>query len=157
MLPLFQIIIKQLYYIEYNVIRNVIHDIQQDFRALSLTFTTHLGIYAYDVMPFGLKNTGATYQQAIVTVFHDTHKEIEVYVDDMITKSRTAKDHLIDFRKLFKHLAKYRLRPNPKKCFFGAGSRKLLSFIVSQRGIEVDLAKFHAIRDMLVPKTEKQV
>ena len=76
-------------------------------------FTTYWGTYAYDVMPFGLKNAGVTYQQAMVTLFHDMmHKEIEVYVEDMIAKSRTPKDHLIDLRKLFKCLVKYMLRLN---------------------------------------------
>ena len=62
---------------------------------------------------------------------------------------------MIDLRKLFKRLIKYKLRLNPNKCVFGASSGKLLGFIVSQRGIEVDLAKVQAIRDMLVLKTEK--
>ena len=69
------------------------------------------------------------------------HKEIEVYVDDMIAKLHTLRDHLIDLRKLFKCLVKYRLRLNPNKCVFIDSSRKLLDFIVSQRGIEVDPAK----------------
>ena len=81
------------------------------------TFTTHWGTYTYDVIPFGLKNVGATYQRAMVTLFHDMmYKEIEVYVDDMITKLRTPRDHLIDLRKLFKCLVKYRLRLNLYKC-----------------------------------------
>jgi len=63
------------------------------------------------------------------------HKEIEVYVDDMIANSHTSRDHLIDLRKLFKRLIKYRLRINPNKYVFGASSGKLLGFIVSQRGI----------------------
>ena len=83
------------------------------------------------------------------------HKEIEVYVDNMITKSRTARDHLVNLRKLFKHLIKYKLRLNPNKCVFGDSSRKLLGFIVSQRVIKVDLAKVQAIRDMSTPQTEK--
>jgi len=62
---------------------------------------------------------------------------------------------LIDLRKLFKRLIKYKLRLNPNKCVFGASSGKLLGFIASQRGIEVDLAKVQAIKDMLVLKTEK--
>uniref|UniRef100_A0A2N9FV23 Integrase catalytic domain-containing protein n=1 Tax=Fagus sylvatica TaxID=28930 RepID=A0A2N9FV23_FAGSY len=63
-------------------------------------FITHWGTFVYDVMPFGLKNAGATYQRAMVTLFHDMiHHEIEVYVDDMIAKSRTAQDHLTDLRK----------------------------------------------------------
>ena len=92
----------------------------------------------------------------MVILFHDImHKEIEVYVDDMNAKSRTARDHLVDLRKLFKHLIKYRLRLNPNKCIFGASSGKLLGFIVNQRGIEVDPAKVQAIRDMLTLQTEK--
>ena len=109
-------------------------------------------------MPFGLQNTSATYQWALVTLFHDMmHKEIEVYVDDMIAKSHTVKDRLVDLRKLSKRLIKYRLRLNHNKCFFGASSGKLLGFIVSQRGIEVDPAKVQAIWDMPTPRTEKQI
>ena len=94
----------------------------------------------------------------MVTLFHDMmHKEIEVYVDDMIAKSRTPSDHLTDLRKLFKRFVKYRLRLNPKKCVFGASLEKLLGFIVSQRGIEVDPVKVQAIWDMLSPKIKKQV
>lgn len=104
-------------------------------------YTTHWGTYAYDVMPFGLKNTGATYQRATVTLFHDMmHREIEVYIDDIIAKSHTARDHLVDLRKLFKRLIKYRLRLNHNKCVFGASSGKLLGFIVSQSGVDVDPA-----------------
>ena len=89
-------------------------------------------------------------------MFHDMmHKEIKVYVDDMITKSCTPRDHLIDLRKLFKHLVKYRLRLNLNKCISAANSGKLLGFIVSQRGIEVDPAKVQTIQDIPSPKTEK--
>uniref|UniRef100_A0A2N9EQZ3 Uncharacterized protein n=1 Tax=Fagus sylvatica TaxID=28930 RepID=A0A2N9EQZ3_FAGSY len=116
------------------------------------------GTFVYDVMPFGLKNAGATYQRAMVTLFHDMiHHEIEVYVDDMIAKSRTAQDHLTDLRKLFQRLKKYQLRLNPNKCAFGVTSGKLLGFIVSGRGIEIDPAKVQAIRSMPAPKTEKEI
>ena len=94
----------------------------------------------------------------MVTLFHDMiHKEIEICIDDMIAKSRTTKDHLVDLRKLFKHLVKYKLRINPNKYVFGASSGKLLGFIINQRGIEVDPAKVQAIRDMLTPRTEKKI
>ena len=96
-------------------------------------------------MPFGLKNAGVTYQRAMVTLFHDMmHKEIEVYKDDMIFKSHTPRDPLIDLRKLFKHLVKYRLRLNPNKCVFEASSGKLLGFRVSQRGHPKPRNKFKA-------------
>ena len=75
----------------------------------------------------------------MVTLFHDMmHREIEVYVDNMIAKSCIARHHLVELRKLFKHLVKYRLRLNPNKCVFGASSGKLLGLIVNQRGIEMD-------------------
>ena len=93
-------------------------------------------------MPFDLKNAGVTYQRAMVTLFHGMmHKEIEVYKDHMIAKLRTPRDHLIDLRKLFKRLVKYKLWLNLNKCVFGASLRKLHGFIVSQKGMEVDPAK----------------
>jgi len=58
-------------------------------------------------MSFGLKNAGATYQPAIVELFHDMlHKEVKVYVDDMIAKSKTEEEHLINLWKLFERLRK---------------------------------------------------
>ncbi|RVW21001.1 Retrovirus-related Pol polyprotein from transposon 17.6 [Vitis vinifera] len=59
------------------------------------SFITEWGTYCYRVMPFGLKNAGATYQRAATTLFHDMmHRDVEVYVDDMIVKSRGRSDHL---------------------------------------------------------------
>ncbi len=73
----------------------------------------------------------------------------------MIAKSRTPKDHMVDLLKLFQRLRKYRLNPN--KCVFGVQSKKLLGFIVSGRGIEIDPTKVQAIRNMLAPKTAKEI
>ena len=106
------------------------------------TFVTQWGTFCYKVMPFGLKNAGATYQRAMVTLFHDMiHHEIEVYVDDMIARSQTEEEHLDHLQKLFVRLKEYKLRLNPNKCTFRVGSGKLLGFIVSNKGIEVDLPK----------------
>ena len=69
--------------------------------------------------------------------FHDmTHKEIEVYVDDMIAKSQTEEDHLEHLLKLFQRFRKYKLHLNPNKCTFGVCSGRLLGFIVSQKGLK---------------------
>jgi hypothetical protein len=66
------------------------------------TFITPWGTFCYKVMPFGLKNAGATYQRVMVTLFHDViHKEIEVYVDDMIAMSSSEEGHLVHLQKLF--------------------------------------------------------
>ena len=68
--------------------------------AEKIAFTTPWGTYCYRVMPFGLKNAGATYMRALTTMFHDMmHKEIEVYVDDVIIMSKTQVDHVQDLRK----------------------------------------------------------
>jgi hypothetical protein len=64
-------------------------------------------------MPFGLKNTEATYQRAMIILFHDMmHREVEVYVDDMLAKLKKKEDHIQVFRKLFERLHKFRLRLN---------------------------------------------
>ena len=58
------------------------------------SFTTPWGTYCYVVMPFGLKNAGATYQRAMMVIFHDMiHIDMEVYVDDILVKSRTHAEH----------------------------------------------------------------
>lgn len=94
----------------------------------------------------------------MVTLFHDIqHKEIEVYVDDMIAKSQKGEDHVTNLRKLFERLRKYQLKLNPAKCTFGVKSGKLLGFIVSERGIEVDPDKIKAIKNLAPPNTQKEV
>ncbi|KAE8733240.1 Detected protein of unknown function [Hibiscus syriacus] len=122
------------------------------------TFITMWGTFCYKVMPFGLKNAGATYQRAMVTLFHDMmHREIEVYVDDMIAKSRTEEEHIQNLRKLFQRLRKYQLKLNPVKCTFGVTSGKLLGFVVSKKGTEIDPDKVKAIQDLPPPNTKKEV
>jgi len=124
----------------YNQIKMVPEDMEKT------TFVTLWGTFYYKVMSFGLKNTVATYQWAMVALFHDMmHREIEVYVDDMITKSKTEKEHLVNLRKLFERLRKYQLRLNPAKCTFGVKLGKLLGFIISQKRIEVDLEKCYLL------------
>lgn len=109
-------------------------------------------------MPFGLKNDGETYQRTMVTLFQDMiHKEIEVHVDDMISKSQTEGEHILHLNKLFARLRKYILRLNPANFTFGVTSGNLLGIIVSQRGIVVDHNKVKSIQNMLVPCTEKEV
>lgn len=109
-------------------------------------------------MPFGLKNDGATYQRAIITLFHDMSlKEIEVYIDDMISKSQSEEDHMNHLQKLFKCLRKFRLRLNLSKCTLGVRSIKLLGFIVFQRRIEVQPDKVRFIQEIPPPHTKREV
>ena len=119
-----------------------------------MTFTTPWGTFCYTMMPFGLKNAGATYQHAMTVIFHDLiYKILEDYVDDILVKSLNALDHLSHLEEVFNRLAKYHLMLNPKKCVFGVTSEKILGFIVSRCGIEIDPKKVKAIMDMPPPRT----
>ena len=116
------------------------------------TFYTPIGIYCYTVMPFGLKNAGATYQRAMQYIFADMiHEELEDYVDDIIVKSRTRKSHLSILERVLQRCRTYKLRLNPRKCAFGVSSRQFLGFLVHQHGIQVDPAKIKAIRELIPP------
>ena len=109
-------------------------------------------------MPFGLKNVNATYQRATTTLLDDLiQKEVKVYVDDMIVKSKNRERHILALWKFFERIRFYKLWLNPKKCAFGVTSGKLLGFMVSQRGIEIDLHKIRAIVEMKPPRTEKEI
>ncbi|XP_070032475.1 uncharacterized protein [Nicotiana tomentosiformis] len=104
------------------------------------------------------KNAGATYMRAMKTIFHDMiHKKIEVYVDDVIIKSRKSIDHIADLKIFFDRLRRYNLKLNPAKCAFRVPAKKLLGFIVSYRGIELDQSKVKAIQDLPPPKNKKYV
>ncbi|KAA3486551.1 RNA-directed DNA polymerase (Reverse transcriptase), Ribonuclease H-like protein [Gossypium australe] len=122
------------------------------------TFVTMWGIFFYKVMLFGLKNAVVTYQKAMVTLFHDMMlKDIEVYVDDIIAKSRIKKKHVQVLRKLFLRLRKFQLKLNPAKCTFGARLGKLLRFIGNEKRIEIDPDKVKAKQDLPLPCTQKEV
>ena len=87
-------------------------------------------------------------------LFHDMmHKEIKVYVDDMIAKSQREDDHVVNLKKLFERLRKFQLKLNPIKCTFRATSGKLLGLVVSKKGIEIDSKKVRAIQDFPLPRT----
>ena len=103
-------------------------------------------------MLFGLKNTGATYQRLVNKIFKPLiGHTMEVYVDDMITKSRELVDHVQHLEETFDLLRKYRMKLNPKKCAFGISLGKFLGFMVSHQGIEANPEKIWAIIEMKSP------
>ena len=121
-------------------------------------FCTLKGIYCYKMMPFGLKNVGATYQQAMQKIFDNVlHKYVECYVDDLVVKTKRREDHLVDLRSVFNCLRKYQLKMNPRKCAFGLTFGKFLRFIVRHRGIEIDQSKIEAIQKMPEPKNLREL
>ncbi|XP_030939948.1 uncharacterized protein K02A2.6-like [Quercus lobata] len=101
---------------------------------------------------------GAIYQRMATALLHDMmHNEVEVYVDDMIVKSKDRESHTINLSKFFERIKEYRLRLNPQKCTFGVITRKLLGFSVSDKGIKVDPSKIKALLEMPPPKSEKEI
>ena len=106
------------------------------------TLTCAWGTLCWNVMRFGLKNTGATYQREMTTIFHDMmHKNMEDYVDDTQAKSRKWNTHLKDLSLILDCMEQFQIRLNPRKCSFGVTSRKFLGYIILAKGIEVDLEK----------------
>ncbi|KAL5580701.1 hypothetical protein UlMin_013143 [Ulmus minor] len=102
-----------------------------------------IGLYCYKVMPFGLKNAGATYQRLVNKMFKDQiGKTMKVYVDDMLVKSLKTEEHIQNLRETFEILRRYKMKLNPSKCAFGVSSGKFLGFMVNHRGIEANQLKF---------------
>jgi hypothetical protein len=125
---------------------------------IKTAFITPFEMYAYKTMSFGLKNVGATYQHVIQMCFADQlHRTVEAYVDDMVIKTRNPDDLIADLEETFSSLRRFRWKLNPTKCVFGVPSRKLLGFVVSNRGIEANPMKILAITDMGAPATIKDV
>ncbi|CAL9028480.1 unnamed protein product, partial [Prunus brigantina] len=95
------------------------------------SFITDRGLYCYKVMPFGLKNVGATYQRLVNNIFAPLiGNTMEVYVDDMLVKSRTTNQHIPNLSAMFTILKQYKMRLNPTKCAFGVASGKFLGFMI---------------------------
>lgn len=86
-------------------------------------------------MPFSLKNARATYQRLVNRMFKDQiKKNMEVYVDDLLVKSRGSIQHLDDLREVFVVLRRFKMKLNLAKCAFGVDSRKFLRFMISEKG-----------------------
>lgn len=92
---------------------------------------TPIGNLDYKIMPFELKNAGATYQRTMTLIFSDMlHKQVEDYVDDLVVKEKSLVEHLLYLRQVFERCKEYNLRMHLSKCAFGVSSGKFLGFLV---------------------------
>ncbi|XP_034219224.1 uncharacterized protein LOC117630638 [Prunus dulcis] len=122
------------------------------------SFIIERGTYCYKVMPFGLKNAGATYQRLVNKIFKEQiGKTMEVYVDDMLVKAPKRADHIGNLAESFSLLRQYRMKLNPSKCTFGVSSGRFLGYLVTQRGIEAHPRQIKAILEMKSPSTVKEI
>nr|KYP66464.1 Transposon Ty3-G Gag-Pol polyprotein [Cajanus cajan] len=121
-------------------------------------FITDSANFCYRVMPFGLRNAGATYQRLMDKIFRrQIGTCLEVYVDDMVIKSTSVGDHLKDLNTIFEEVRRHHMRLNPAKCTFGVAGGKFLGFMLSKRGIEANPDKCQAIINMKSPRNIKEV
>nr|XP_043611701.1 uncharacterized protein LOC122583350 [Erigeron canadensis] len=121
-------------------------------------FYTAEGIFCYKKMPFGLKNAGATYQRLVDKVFgRQIGRNLEVYVDDMVIKSRSEEDMFVDIEETFKTLRSINMKLNPKKCSFGVEEGQFLGHVITKEGFRADPEKVKDIQNMKPPHALKEV
>nr|XP_025692782.1 uncharacterized protein LOC112795043 [Arachis hypogaea] len=122
------------------------------------TFITKFGNYCYKIMPFGLKNAGATYQRLMDKVFaNQISRNMEVYVNDMVAKTKSGNNHIDDLTEIFGQIRSYNMCLDPEKCAFAVQGGKFLGFLLTSRGIEANPDKCRVVLEMTSPKTIKEV
>ena len=111
------------------------------------SFRTPLGLYCYNVIPFRLKNAGATYQRAMNANFHEhIHKIVECYIDGIAVIRCAKGDHIVDLKTVFSIMRAHQLKMNPTKSFLGVASDKFLWFVVTSKEIHLDPEKVRAVQ-----------
>jgi len=109
-------------------------------------------------MPFGLKNVGSCYQRAMNSMFHDfIGKFMQSYIDDIVVKSSSEKDHIDNLQRSFERMRKYGLKMHPLKCAFGVRASDFLGFVVHKKGIEINQNKTKAILETKPPSKKKEL
>ena len=109
-------------------------------------------------MHFGLKNARSTYQRMMTKMFEaQMGKNSEVYRDDMVVKSKMESEHIGDLTDIFQILRGHKLHLNISKCSFGVGLRKFLGYMVTHRGIKVNLDQVKAINNLQPPRNPKEI
>ena len=123
-----------------------------------MSFVTLVRNYHYKVMSFGLKNARSTYQRMMTKMFEtQMGKNIEVYIDDMVVKSKMMFEHIGDLTNIFKILRGRKLRLNASKCSFGVDLGKFLGYMVTHRGIEINPDQVKAINNLQPLRNPKEI
>ena len=122
------------------------------------SFITPHGLYYYNVMPFGIKNAGTTYQRLVTKMFRPLlGNTMEVYIDDMLVKSKQRPDHAAHLQQTSDLLREYGMKLNPLKCAFGVSTGQFLGFMVTQRRIEDNPARLKVILQSPTPCSKKGI
>nr|AAO66577.1 putative GAG-POL precursor [Oryza sativa Japonica Group]AAT77827.1 putative reverse transcriptase [Oryza sativa Japonica Group]ABF96918.1 retrotransposon protein, putative, unclassified [Oryza sativa Japonica Group] len=149
---------KILSFMDGNAGYNQIFMAEEDINKTAFRCPGAIGLIEWVVMTFGLKSAGATYQRAMNYIYHDLIGWlVEVYIDDVVVKSKEIEDHIADLRKVFERTRKYGLNMNPTKCAFGVSVCQFLGFLVHERGIEVTQRSVNAIKKIQPPKNKTEL
>ena len=121
----------------------------------NIAFITPIGMSCYNVMPFGLKNVGATYQRMMSCIFEPLlGRTMEAYIDDMLVKLKSREDHITHLQDAFWLMRLHRLWLNLDKCAFRVGFGNFIRFLISQRGIEMPPEKAKVIGQLQPPHNQ---
>ena len=122
------------------------------------SFITPRELFCYNVMPFGLKNSEATYQRLVTKMFQPlVGKTMEVYIDDMLVKSKEWLDHITHMQQAFELLKAYGMKLNLTKCAFGVSADRFLGFMMTQRGIDANPTQLQVILESPAPSSRKGI
>ena len=126
--------------------------------SLKTNFRTKWGTYAYQKMPFGLINAGATFQRAMDIAFKGLiNRSVVIYLDEITIFSKKRANHLHDLKQIFERCRRFGISLNPKKSFFALNEGKLLGFVVSKDGIYIDPDRVKEISDISLPHNKKSM
>ena len=84
-------------------------------------------------------------------------KNIKIYINDMVVKSKLEFEHINNLRNIFEILRRHKLRLNASKCSFGVRSGKFFGYMVTHHGIEVNPNQIKAINNLQPPRNPKEV
>ena len=123
-----------------------------------IAFITLHELYCYKVMPFELKNVGATYQRLMIKIFRPlVGRTVEVYINDIVVKNKTREDHTHHLQKVYHMLRRYDMNMNPSKCAFGVSAGKFLGFMVTQKGTKVSPNQIKVVMEAPAPRNKKEL
>src|SRR6185503_16539208 len=137
---------------------NQIFIAEEDIHKTAFRCPGHVSLFEWIGMPFGLKNARATYQRAMNYIFHEIiGKIVEIYIDDVVVKSKGYQEHLADLCKALESTRKHGLKMNPNKYAFGVSAGQFLGFMVHERGIEISQKTITTINKVVAPETKVEL
>ena len=120
-------------------------------------FAYHKGLFEFNVMPFGLSNAPAVFQERMSVVLQGCYDFATAYLDDIMVFSSTLEEHLEQLSIIFGKLRQHHLKLKLKKCSFLQLETNYLGFVISEEGIKPDEKKIEAIKSLPVPTCVREV